>query len=830
MKLHTLCAMTTALAWGVEAMSSNTRGVRGQHHAPLLRDFQNHRELVPEHDVGPMLKSAEAMLMDLASRGGGTPLADLVAEIRPFILQMQDSITTAHNSAQQILTNFASDFSGCVAARSTGEAEAASLQNTKTGHSNNHKACRTAEKAAHDQHSACESNMDNLQEAKDSSCQLYANAARAPGCDGIPPNPGETWKSYVTRAATWFENERDSYLHKEAVCNNDTARLEAQTTTCRGSDGSGGQQKEHEDKKEECDSSQNHLETTTCAYVIKVDETCESFASCTNTIADGYEAQLTGIQTLEQQRKVEWHTTDRLLCLLGAYGADGSVDATKLQTCQNIGENTTHLNLVYPTGTTRPDPCPDLLPHPCEADYLAQEYGGLDASAKDCTPCALPGGGGAPSPSGGGGAPSPSSGGSSPSPPISVSTAVGFTGTSSSVLNGARVPKYKVARITGDRVLIANVHDASSAGFYVYTISTGAFEYSRNTIPAQGGTECGVTVASTGATAHGIYCARKGSTWLQCHNFDISSAGAVTMNTGSFLQLDGGWQMSVGDMGLITVTGNVQNGLLCENLNGNQCYIISSDSSTKTLWRAAQERFSHVGADYLNNIGAIGVAVTSETMAVVCYNSYSAPWKAVGSTTSTTDNSIFCRKATLAAPTAPNGQGSVAYSGGDSPAVSHADLLLSWDFSVSALSTDSAILCYSKVNEQNSISDSDRGGCVVLTESGDAVVPAASSSFVDRAWSHSVVGLSASSAVDCYVDLKDMTVRCARLTYDAGAGTLSWGTALEVATNAKTLTGYPLTWYERYGYVRATRASQTSVVVCYIVNDVNAQQCSTIDV
>jgi len=414
MKFHALFAVT-ALTWRVQAMSSNTRGVRGQHHASLLRDFRRHLYPVPDHDVGPMLKSAESMLMDLASRHGGTPLADLVAQVRPFILQMQDSIRAAHTSAQQILTNFDGDFSGCSTAKSTGESEATSLENIKKGHSDDHKACRTAEKSAHDQFSSCESNLNNMQGAKDSSCQLYANAARTPGCGAIAPNPGETWKSYVTRAATWFESERDSYLHKEEVCNNDTAKLQAQTTTCTGSDGSGGQKKEHEDKKDECDATQSQLETATCSYVTKVDGTCESFASCQNTVVDGYEAQLTGIQTLEHQRQVEWNATERLLCMLGAYGADGSVDATKLQTCQLIGDNTSHLNLVYPTAASRPGSCPDLLPHPCEADYISQEYSGLHAPAKACTPCAIPVAGSSANANGGGSSASTANGAGSAS-------------------------------------------------------------------------------------------------------------------------------------------------------------------------------------------------------------------------------------------------------------------------------------------------------------------------------------------------------------------------------------------------------------------------------
>merc|ERR1719188_2009133 len=264
-------------------MSSNTPGQRGHHHASLLRELHRHLDPVPGHDVGPMLKSAESMLMDLASRHAGTPLADLVEQIRPFILQMQDSIRAAHSSAQQTLNNFADDFSGCNTAKDNGEREATSLENTKNGHSDDHKACRTLQRSAHDQWSACESTLATLQDAVDSSCQLYESAQRTPGCSGIPPNPGETWRSYVIRAATWFATERDSFLHKEEVCNNDTARLQAQRTTCLGSDGSSGQRQTWEDKVQECDGIQNHLESATCSYVSKVDDTCESFASCTNS-------------------------------------------------------------------------------------------------------------------------------------------------------------------------------------------------------------------------------------------------------------------------------------------------------------------------------------------------------------------------------------------------------------------------------------------------------------------------------------------------------------------------------------------------------------------
>merc|ERR1740120_192865 len=161
--------MVSTLALGVKAMSSNMGGVQGHHHhhESLLREFHRHFDPVPDHDLGPMLKSAESMLMNLASRHADTPLADLVAEIRPFILQMQDSIRTAHSTAQQTLDNFGNDFSGCNTAKQSGEAESTSLENIKKGHSDDHKACRTLQKDAHDQHNTCQSNLDTHKDAVD---------------------------------------------------------------------------------------------------------------------------------------------------------------------------------------------------------------------------------------------------------------------------------------------------------------------------------------------------------------------------------------------------------------------------------------------------------------------------------------------------------------------------------------------------------------------------------------------------------------------------------------------------------------------------------------
>jgi len=389
LKVHvavtTLVSCVDAMV-SVSAVTSNSLIAR-QDSLSLLELFRRHPAPFSEHDVGPMLKSAESALMNLATSHRSAPLADLVAQIRPFITQMQDSIRVAHTTAQQTLTDLKNDIDGCNTIKTTGEAEASALEAAKTTYSTNHKSCRTAEKTAGNELDGCTETLDALEGAKSSSCQLHEDAKQTPGCGGIPANSGESWESYTERAADYFAQERDDFKHKKTVCLNDTAKLEDKKKKCLGSDAT--LKKTYDDTKLQCNGYQSQLESSTCSYVSRVNSTCHSFAACANTLADSFDAQNAGDRTLEQQRKVEWNATERLLCLLDVYGGGGDVDATKLQTCQHMADNTSHLNILYPIAPQRPDPCQELLPHPCEADYTSQEYGALDAPALQCTPCAF---------------------------------------------------------------------------------------------------------------------------------------------------------------------------------------------------------------------------------------------------------------------------------------------------------------------------------------------------------------------------------------------------------------------------------------------------------
>merc|ERR1719189_131381 len=196
----------------------------------------------------------------MATSHNSAPLADLVAQIRPFILQMQHSISVAHASAQQTLKDLGGDIAGCNAIKTTGEAEASSLETARTSHSNDHKSCRTREKTTGDELDGCQETLDALESAKSTSCQLYEDAKQTPGsCGGIPANGGETWESYVARAATYFAEERDSFMHKKAVCNNNTAKLEEKKKKCLGSDAT--LRKLFDDTKQECHNTQTQLES-----------------------------------------------------------------------------------------------------------------------------------------------------------------------------------------------------------------------------------------------------------------------------------------------------------------------------------------------------------------------------------------------------------------------------------------------------------------------------------------------------------------------------------------------------------------------------------------
>jgi len=98
MKLHALCAMMTALTWGVKAMSSNRRGVRGNLTDPREGQSKHFCARGPPGEFGTILAEKANLTVSKANEGTLTISGPSVAKIRILAdrpVRMSESVDTA---------------------------------------------------------------------------------------------------------------------------------------------------------------------------------------------------------------------------------------------------------------------------------------------------------------------------------------------------------------------------------------------------------------------------------------------------------------------------------------------------------------------------------------------------------------------------------------------------------------------------------------------------------------------------------------------------------------------------------------------------------------
>jgi len=98
MKFHALCAMMTALTWGVKAMSSNMRGVRGNLTDPREGQSKHGCARRPPGEYGTILAEKADLTVSKANEGTLTISGPSVAKIRIMAdrpVRMSESVDTA---------------------------------------------------------------------------------------------------------------------------------------------------------------------------------------------------------------------------------------------------------------------------------------------------------------------------------------------------------------------------------------------------------------------------------------------------------------------------------------------------------------------------------------------------------------------------------------------------------------------------------------------------------------------------------------------------------------------------------------------------------------
>jgi len=196
---------------------------------------------------------------------------------------------------------------------------------------------------------------------------------------------------WIERVYVWVVAERNSIQTKMDQCSNATSAYNIKKSECQGADGDGGFKKAHDDMKFHCDKNQSALESQTCNYAEKVQDTCDSYNVCYNATNTTLSSQLGGIQAAESSRQSEWWIVQRIRCYFQVFvEAVDAVDSAKIEACKNADHNTSHLILIYPNVASVPPECESVLT-PCSTGYISSEYGLLPskAPAKECTACSV---------------------------------------------------------------------------------------------------------------------------------------------------------------------------------------------------------------------------------------------------------------------------------------------------------------------------------------------------------------------------------------------------------------------------------------------------------
>lgn len=319
-----------------------------------------------------------------------SPLSDLVDTIKPFLEDMEEEINASHHAAQAGLNASIAGFEACTAAKILGEGNASELLRVKNDLSTSHKSCRNQEEDTKDDLDSCDAVLHSLELAKNASCEAYHGALRTPNINLVPAPVEETYMEWIERVYVWVVAERNSVQTKMDQCNNETSAYNIKKSECQGAGGDGGFKKVNEDMKLHCDNNQSALESQTCSYAHKVQETCDWYNVCYNTTNTSLSAQLGDIQAAESSRQSEWWIVQRIRCYFQVFveAGDSAVDSAKIEACKNVDHNTSHLTLTYPSVVYVPAECESVLT-PCGTDYISSEYGVLPskAPAKECTPC-----------------------------------------------------------------------------------------------------------------------------------------------------------------------------------------------------------------------------------------------------------------------------------------------------------------------------------------------------------------------------------------------------------------------------------------------------------
>lgn len=378
MKLAPICRSLVALLATATASSLD-------HPRHLRQSASGHRRLatqeVPQLNSANSAADLEQMVMDMMKKN--TP------DIVPMAQQLKNIVTkdmmprVLDNRARTQQQLNASLNTSILACRNSLSTDQQALQQSATGLSalaEEHRKCRTLQDEAAKRITDCQQTINALRLVRDTSCKavqdlVAAQAQERAHCD---LRSAENYGNYTVRLAAYFSQQNAEWLRRSRLCDEATANMTRQETTCTA------RTREAADQKARCDSAQDKLDNEACDIESRSDRLCTRNVECHNRAVLSYNAQVDLARAQEKSLRVEWEGLLRLRCMSEVFDLpDADKKSEGMNKCRNqdhTAEVTRTIALIYP-------PVPDPLPcSPLSARTLVV-YGTLPAGApaKPCT-------------------------------------------------------------------------------------------------------------------------------------------------------------------------------------------------------------------------------------------------------------------------------------------------------------------------------------------------------------------------------------------------------------------------------------------------------------
>jgi len=380
------CEDQTAL---LQSHLASHKSALGSSQAESLLNFPKMATLNDPTKRKMALAQFEETAMELAKNKAG--ITDTVVEVCEETAELLEStvlaaIVNEHDVDQAMLNSAYAAFAPIEETRAGMAEIISSATGNVQGRIQEHTMCRTDENAQCVTAGHCEEECERLTELEELTkveLEVIDHEVHDHFCHGDEYITTSTMEQHETNRA-----EFQAYIDKLAELTALQAEMNLQCSLCQASETN------HTESRTVCNTMQQELEAAACNDLHVGAGDLEVYLTSFHAARGRYESTRASVMIMEADRKVEWDTLTRVICLLmtltnpddGAASSDET--AAAIAACQpldadtGIGSHvdTSHLDIEY---HTLPDPLglPDLPVNPCTDEFIQMAYVGTPTCA-----------------------------------------------------------------------------------------------------------------------------------------------------------------------------------------------------------------------------------------------------------------------------------------------------------------------------------------------------------------------------------------------------------------------------------------------------------------